>query len=561
MSVLSEFTLFRRFGNRTSSLISLYPHFSSFTTHDSGGELRYLERKKIVAVANEPLAPVEKRATLILNFFNHPRFSSKSKLAFPVSEELALELKSHGLFVWQIGAEPVFKLSDIFSKPAVLSKSFPSAMSLKRRGGKLDEVKDHELEVMSDLIEELKEEWLGKKKLSPLGFLNVVEPQLFKEVKRYFVLKDRGRVSALLTACPIYENENIVGYFFNDILKRVDSKNATTELLILETMRVLHEEGVHEVRLGMSPLALLSKETKDYKKLQFIYEKLKFGYNFQSLFFFKNKMKPTSWRPLYLVSDKPDFFRMIKNVVALHIDAGFLLEFLKRYWYASKRSLELKELVSSHKLEVLKNKSLPSILFRIKWTLCLMCFFVGLHLFKVSSEMGQQIFDHSGYSIAQTTWLGLFIAPLFHNHAFHLFGDQLSFLIFGAAIEYTFGSTLFFLMTGLGLWLTNPITHGLLLVILKPFSSFHWGNAISEIDYGSSNAVFALVGACLLVLKRNAWLFWPFLFYAIYICLQRESFLALHHFVAIFLGFAGTALYFHLAKTFSFRLKKQTHEK
>ncbi len=117
-----------------------------------------------------------------------------------------------------------------------------------------------------------------------------------------------------------------------------------------------------------------------------------------------------------------------------------------------------------------------------------------------------------------------------------------------AAIEYFFGSSLFLLMTALGLWISNPLTHAVLWMFLKPFSLIHWTKVIHEIDYGSSNAVFSLVGSCLYVLKKNGWLLWPFTFYGIYICLQRESFLAIHHFVAIFLGILGASVFFNLFK-------------
>lgn len=549
MSAYPELKLLKYYGDRTNSLVSLYPHFSSFTTHQSGGELRFLEKKSVVAVASEPLAPKECRTQLICDFFSLPRLKNKSKLAFPLSKDLASELEGRGYYSWQIGSEPIFDLKDLFSNPAYVLKNYPSASSLMRRGGKLVEVSGHELDMMMDLIDELKEEWLGKKKLAPIGFLNVVEPKLYKEFKRFFVLKDREKVSAVLTACPVYESDQVVGYFFNDIFKRLDSKNATTELIILESMRVLYHEGIKEVRLGMSPLALIQEGERDSKKLTWIFNKVRLGYNFQNLYYFKNKLKPSRWQNLYLVSDKNDFFRMLLSVLALHMDQGFLVEFFKRNWYSSKRSLALKDSIVDFKVVHSPSSRLGSVLLRIKWTLFLVILFLGLHFLKVSSSLGQSWFDSSGYMISNITWQGVFVAPFFHNHAFHLFGDQLSFFIFGAAIEYTFGSSLFFLMTALGLWVSNPITHALLLTFLKPFAFEQWSRTIGEIDYGSSNAVFALVGSCLYVLKKNGWLLWPFLFYCVYICLQRESFLAIHHFVAIFLGFFSSALFFFVSRS------------
>jgi hypothetical protein len=542
MSADSSFRFFRLYGDRTSSLISFYPHFSSFLLPGGLGEIRYLETASVVAAANEPLGPEDKKKQMMLSFFADPRFQKKTRLALPISGKLAGELKEAGLSVWQVGAEPIFTLRDYFSDPMALLKSFPIAMSLKRRGAGIKEILPQELNHYQDRIQELTEDWLSRKKLAPLGFLNAVVPMALKEEKRYFALFDRNQVSAVLTACPMYQDLRISGYFLNDVLVSASARSATSELLIIETMRTLHEEGVREVRLGMSPLAALLPGERDHRKLTWLFEKWRLGYNFKTLHQFKLKMKPTSWQPLYLASSCDSFFKMIRMVSALHLSPDFFMEFVKRNRLVFKGGLVLRNAVKP--LPMPKEERLSVHLFRLKWTLSFFALFVSLHVLKVLTRFGQNGYDHSGYDPGNVTWLGVFIGPLFHNHGFHLFGDQLSFLIFGGALEYIFGAKLFLIVSALGLWMSNPFSHALLYLTLKPFSPSLWGHVLGEVDYGSSNAVFSQVGAWLYCLKKNGPLLWPFFFYALFICLERESLLAIHHFVGILLGLIAAMIYF-----------------
>jgi len=550
---------YQKYGDRTSSLLSLYPHFKSFETNELEGQIRYVEKKGVVAIANEPISPHHVRFFLIQSFFKNNNFKNKDKLAFPLSERLASELrKEEGIHVWQIGVEPIFVLADYFADNYDPLLALPIARNLKRRGAVVGEISEEQRTPLADEIEELRKDWLSTKKSQPLEFLNIVDPLAHEEYKRYFILKDKEKVMAFLSASPIFLNEEIIGYFFNDILRRSDARSATSELLIIEAMRVLHQEGVIEVRLGMCPLAMIAPEEKDAKKLTGLYQKWKWGYQFKSLYQFKNKLNPTSWRPLYLASDRPEFARMIKNVLKIHMSAGFVTEFLKRHWYAARKNLELKEKI---KIKIkTKTKSLPKapqekrnqfldVLFKIKWTVSFFTFFVGLHLLKNNQPMVAHWYDLSAYIPGNVTIPGILIGPMFHNHQAHLIGDQLSFFILAGALEYTFGSALFFGITAIGLWLSNPVSHLLLSVTLKFSSPIWWERVLLEKDYGSSNAVFALVGASAYVLKKNAWLLWPFIFQALYICLQRESYLAIHHLVGIFLGYVASAWFFLRSKS------------
>ncbi len=528
-----------KYGNRTSSLMTLYPHFSSYRNQQIDGEIRYLEKRNVVGIATEPLAAKEKKKDLILNFLNDDRFLGKSKIIFPISQQLAKELETVGLNVWQIGIEPIFNLKDYFETPIDPLYSTPIAKSLKRRGAQVIELIDSEIELNKALLEEIKEEWLSQKKMDPIEFLNIVSPFEKDEFKRFFVIKDRGTFSAFLTASPIYLNQQVVGYFFNDIIKRKRVRSGTNELLIVEAMRKLHQEGILEVRLGLCPLAEIDPSEPDSELLTKIFNKWKIGYNFKSLYEFKTKLKPTKIRPLYLASNKKNISKVLFDVIKLHATENFFKNFLTRTWYEYKQNLKLKDHVKNFVQP--STGKLTEILYRLKYSISLFTFFIGLHLLKNNTEIGKTWFNASAFIPGQVTLEGLLIGPLFHNHSFHLIGDQLSFIIFAGSLEFVFGPLVMLSVTAIGLWASNPVTHAILASTLKFVSPSWWEKVLIEKDYGTSNAVFALVGTSLYVLKRNSWLFIPFLFHALYVCFQRESFLAIHHLVGIYLGYvAGT---------------------
>lgn len=102
------------------------------------------------------------------------------------------------------------------------------------------------------------------------------------------------------------------------------------------------------------------------------------------------------------------------------------------------------------------------------------------------------------------------------------------------------------MITALGLWLSNPLTHAFLASNLKFLKPEIYAKMLMEKDYGSSNAVFALIGATIYSLKSKAWLLIPMVFHAMFICFQRESFLSIHHFTGMYLGYAFMNWYYML---------------
>lgn len=534
---------FKLYGNRTSSLLSLYPHLKTHFAEDGEAHLSFIETKKSFIVASEPMSRLQERKEFILEFFKKiDQNTQKRKVIFPISKNLAQQLEKNEFHVMQIGVEPIFNLAQYFDKPFDVTMEYPLARALKKRGGIVRELAENEIAEHQEKMEKILTEWKDAKSTKELGFLNRVDPFYLDDFKRFFVLEDRGDIRAFLTASPIFLNHEIIGYFFNDIIRGSMVRAGSNDLLILEAMRILHLEGVAEVRLGMCPLAELDAQTPHYKILSKLYQHFHFGYSFKNLHAFKKKLNPTRFEPLYLASSSDKFTHILSDIVSAHYPEKTASILWRSFLKTSKRSLILKDHAKpmlQAKTKKTKHQSFVWDFFkRTKITLSLTSIFLALHGVKNFTSWGKSYFDQVGYETSRVTLDGIFMGSLFHNHAFHLIGDLLSFLVFGGAVEYFFGTWIFMLLTSMGLWLSNPLTHFFIWLTIPQSDPAGWVGFLQEKDYGTSNAVFALVGAVIYSLKSSLWLVAPFIFHGIYIILQRESLLAFHHLLAMYMGYS-----------------------
>lgn len=534
---------FKLYGNRTSSLLSLYPHLKTHFAEDGEAHLSFIETKKSFIVASEPMSRLQERKEFILEFFKKiDQNAQKRKVIFPISKNLAQQLEKNEFHVMQIGVEPIFNLAQYFDKPFDVTMEYPLARALKKRGGIVRELAENEIAEHQEKMEKILTEWKEAKSTKELGFLNRVDPFYLDDFKRFFVLEDRGDIRAFLTASPIFLNHEIIGYFFNDIIRGSMVRAGSNDLLILEAMRILHLEGVAEVRLGMCPLAELDAQTPHYKILSKLYQHFHFGYSFKNLHAFKKKLNPTRFEPLYLASSSDKFTHILSDIVSAHYPEKTASILWRSFLKTSKRSLILKDHAKpmlQAKTKKTKHQSFVWDFFkRTKITLSLTSIFLALHGVKNFTSWGKSYFDQVGYETSRVTLDGIFMGSLFHNHAFHLIGDLLSFLVFGGAVEYFFGTWIFMLLTSMGLWLSNPLTHFFIWITIPQSDPAGWVGFLQEKDYGTSNAVFALVGAVIYSLKSSLWLVAPFIFHGIYIILQRESLLAFHHLLAMYMGYS-----------------------
>lgn len=520
--------LFRTHGDRTSSLAALGPQFSTFAP-PGGGAVRYVDLPGGRAAAGEPLCPPEGRAAALAALARDTR---GRLCVMPCGQDLALELRALGFSIWQAGSEPVFDLAHCLPPDPLLQ--YPLARTLSRRGGVVREVTD-EVRGGGELHSQLGRAarlWREDKGLD-LGFLTRCAPLDLSEEKRYFALSVRDEIQAFLAAAPYCRQGRTLGWYFQDLLRLPQARAGACDLLVLESMRLLQAEGAAEVRLGLAPLARIAPDQPGAWLLGLLFRRWRLGYNFRSLHEFKDKFFPTRWIPLYLASTSRALARTLADAVAAHLPGGLAGALGARLEQGLRPGV--RETLPAPP-DGLLPKDWAEFLRRTRCTTCCVLFFLGLHLLRLAWPPAQTLYEASAYVPGNVTWQGLFLGPLFHNHWLHLLGDQLSLYVFGSCLEILLGPGPFLLLLALGLWLSNPLTHALLAMVLPWAAPAAWAATLAETDYGSSNAVFALAGALAGLLRRGSRILVPFALYGLFICLNRESWLALHHLVTLAAG-------------------------
>jgi len=529
-----EWNIFMEYGNRTSSFMSMYPGLEHIEMEK--GQARGISFENNIVLASEPHCDEQSRAEQILKLKSR---QGKKIILLPIGERLASALREKGFSVWQIGSEPIFELATYFQTDPL--DCLPLGRTLKKRGATLVAVTSSDLDAYKNRLQKLLGEWKQSKRFE-LGFLNQVDPFFQFELKRCFVLVIRDEIQAFVTAVPFFYRGEILGYYLNDLIRSSKARAGTSELLIIEAMRALYRESVPEVRLGMAPLSRIKKDGLASLLLNLIFEHHTFGYNFTGHYQFKNKLNPTRWDDLFLASSDSGFLQSLKYAIEAHFPKGLwhLLQTVMAHQWG--RHLELKpsakKLMGVEKGEERYLTSCRHALGRIQWAVALTSLVILLHALKVHHAHCAELFLQSAYTPGAVTVKGLLLAPLFHNHLFHLIGDLLCFLLFGAYIEAVLGVKLFLALAAAGLFLSNPLTHGAAEPFLQYFPDLYQNHFLAAKDYGSSNAVFALVGGMGGALKRKGWILLPFLAYAALIAFSLESFLALHHIVALGMGYA-----------------------
>ncbi len=208
-----------------------------------------------------------------------------------------------------LGAQPVWRPEN-WASIVVARKDIRSQLNRARNKGlQVDEWPVEKAESNPELLDCL-ESWFELKGMPPLHF--VIEPDTLGclEHRRVFVASLAGRVVAFLVLSPIPTRS---GWLTEQFPHRPGAPNGTVELMMHTAINTLADEGFEYVTLGLSPLSKRAK-IKPFDNplwLRFVLGWMrKHGqrfYNFDGLDFFKAKLAPENWEPVYAISNKPVF--------------------------------------------------------------------------------------------------------------------------------------------------------------------------------------------------------------------------------------------------------------
>jgi hypothetical protein len=300
--------LILKHGNHSNSFLSLYDGFLFFTFPDGDsrkGVIPFVERRHVRVGACDPLAQPEDRIALMDQFVKEAALLGKTAVILPISPELAELARKQGLNCVMIGSEPMFELSEYPPTGRTWTSLVSTAKTVQARGAEVVEFDPEKLSASErENLDSIVAEWLGSRKMDALGFLNQVEPWKFSRDKKYFQLSLEGENLAFIAAVPIWGRE---GWYLIDVMRRQHTPSGTTELLIIEAMRLLKEQGFKLISLGVAPLADMENAPRSdgnerlYRIFRFLYLKGGSFYNFESLHRFKLKFIPSKSVPSFLM--------------------------------------------------------------------------------------------------------------------------------------------------------------------------------------------------------------------------------------------------------------------
>lgn len=547
-----------RYGDRTSSFMTAYPGFETFHLQENPGCIRYADQGKGWVAATEPLTPAPERAAAFRAFAMAAKAAGIRAFMAPVSETLSAQLATSGSGIsrFPVGMEPVFELADYFQNPDAPLRRFPIARAAKHRGATVQAFAYADMDpALVTELRSLTRRWLESRVGPPLHFLNQVNPFFEPERKKFFVLFHRGKIQAFLAAVPVPASN---AYFFADYIRAEGAPSGSIELLLIESMENLWRSGIEEVRFGLCPLAGMEtygprgiRERILTEWAHFAFRRLKAPYSFQSIYAFKAKFEPSRWERLYWVGQGAPGWAALRSLLSVQYPKGLAHAVLTRWTTPIFRALTqaLRAEISARAWP----QSGAEALSRAKGTLGFAAFFLALHGLRTESAIVQEWFMRSAYKPADVSWLGFWVGPLFHNNLYHLLGDVSTFVILGVVFEWLCGFRAWFGVVALGLWASNPLTHAFLASFSQvldgtPIAASVASSIALEQDYGSSNAVYGLLGALTALVRKPFWLLMPFILNGLFLCFTKVSWLSLHHFAGLATGYCVGAWVLSRAK-------------
>ncbi len=542
-------SLLKDHGWNSNAFMALYPEFELFRSKDRlRSAIAYVETKTAWVGAADPLGPLEEHGEILKQFGLAAKARGKDALLIAAGTATRQQAKLQGYGSIWIGSEPSFD----FQKYQPRADTVQTARRLEQRGFRVEEVRPREMNPQDRVqLEKLLHNWLASRKMELLGFLNTVNPWILEADKKYFVLKQGSALHAFVAAIPIWPRK---AWYLIDVIRPQESLPGGSELLILEAMRILKQQGAREVSLGVSPLSNLHRAPLPehpwlYRGMSTVYRHFNVFYRFQSLHQFKLKFKPTSEEPSYLLYWPGRLSLRVPVGLIQAIFPDGIRGMLCGTFLRSLRQARLREVLASALKEHFVLRPIPldgrSLLQRTRMTQYLLAF--NLVAFLISSGGGwmprPEWITWGSFSLKKVLafdFLPMATAGMLHWNAWHLLAN--SGLLFGfvGLLEVLLGASWVLPLYFLGYFSTNLLTA---LLLVWPATKVFPGAAAYlslESDVGASLAIFSCLGGLIFFLKNTrAWLILLGLG-VLLACLFFQSLLQANHWVAIILGVFAT---------------------
>ncbi len=288
------------FGHNATAYQILNPGLKLWFNVEPSGVVGFVETKRRRVVAGEPIGPAGSILELADRFERRASRDGVAVCYFGAEAPLADAEPVDRLL---LGAQPCWRPRS-WQRILGSKASLRGQLARARNKGVLIEEWDVDRATGHPELNRCLEEWLATRGLPPMHFL--VEPETLERLfdRRVLVARRQATVVAFLVASPI-QNRN--GWLVEQIVRGHAAPNGTAELLLDALFDRLDAEESRYVTLGLSPLSHRSglQEPPDRWWIRLLLGWVRAHgrrfYDFDGLDFFKDKLKPDHWEPIYAV--------------------------------------------------------------------------------------------------------------------------------------------------------------------------------------------------------------------------------------------------------------------
>jgi phosphatidylglycerol lysyltransferase len=270
------------------------------------GAIVYGEFGRVWLAAGDPIAKPEDTTVLVKGFMLAASRAKRIAAFAPATEHFARQAAPLGLSVLKIGAAPYFDLKT-WSPRGNRGKKLRAGINQATRAGVT-------VELIEGFDEKFKKEtaqlclgWLKSRPAgTTFGWLLALDPFLRCERKKMFAARDaEGRLVGLLAVSPMPARDC---WYLEDVIRSFNAPQGTADLLVVQALKRLRDDGAVLATLGTAPLAEEGDDdvsTGDHPVIERAVRSLSvpFGafYNFEGLRKFKSKFVPTWWESEYVL--------------------------------------------------------------------------------------------------------------------------------------------------------------------------------------------------------------------------------------------------------------------
>ena len=297
--------LLREFATNPVSAIILEDDKQYFFPKSCEGVIGYTIINNIAIVAGEPICKDNNINNILLEFKNVCLDNSLSACFCQVSAKYKKILEDADFIVQEYGKEAIIHLDTYTISGSKTSKIRWANNKMDKLGIKVTEYKPliERNEKIEKQIVNVSNEWLKMKKSGELSFMlgTISLDRPFD--RRYFIATNSEGIVLGIIVCFPYESQK--GYFIDITRRSKEAPLGIMEKLTIDVCKILKEDNVKEVSLGLAPLADIqggnSIESRIiYKFFKFIYINMNSFYGFKALYDYKKKYNPSAWESRFI---------------------------------------------------------------------------------------------------------------------------------------------------------------------------------------------------------------------------------------------------------------------